>query len=39
MEWEDVCRKWCIPSWQGFASVIGVKITVQTGETCNVKLA
>ena len=39
MEWEDVCNKWCIPSWQGFASVIGVKITVQTGETCNVKLA
>ena len=39
MEWEDVCSKWCIPSWQGFASVIGIKITVQTGETCNVKLA
>jgi hypothetical protein len=39
MKWEDVCNKWCIPSWQGFASVIGVKITIQTGEKCIVKLA
>jgi len=39
MKWEDVCNKWCIPSWQGFASVIGVKITIQTGKTCIVKLA
>ena len=39
MEWQDVCNKWCIPSWQGFAKVIGVKIAVQPGETCIVKLA
>ena len=39
MEWEDVCSKWCTPVWQGFAKVIGVKIVVNPGETCTVKLA
>jgi hypothetical protein len=39
MEWKDVCNKWCIPVWQGFANVIGVKIAIKTGETCVVKLA
>jgi hypothetical protein len=39
LEWKDVCNKWCIPVWQGFANVIGVKIAIKTGETCVVKLA
>jgi hypothetical protein len=39
MEWKDVCNKWCIPTWQGFAKVIGVNIAVQPGEICIVKLA
>jgi len=39
MEWEDVCNKWCIPTWQGFANVIGIKIAIKPGETCIVKLA
>ncbi len=36
--WEDVCSKWCIPVWKGFADKIGVDITITTGETCCVKL-
>lgn len=39
MEWEEVCTKWCIPLWQGFAGVIGVAIAITPGETCIVKLA
>jgi hypothetical protein len=38
MEWKDVCNKWCIPTWQGFAKVIGVNIAVLPGETCTAKL-
>ena len=38
IEWKDVCEKWCIPVWEGFASVAGVKVKVQTGETCSVKV-
>jgi len=37
--WEDVCNKWCIPVWNGFADNIGVKLAIATGETCTVKLA
>ena len=37
--WEDVCNKWCIPLWKGFANVIGIEIEVTPGETCCVKLA
>ncbi len=36
--WEDVHNKWCIPVWQGFADVAGVKIAVSPGETCEVKV-
>jgi hypothetical protein len=39
LEWKDVCSKLCIPTWTGFAKVIGVNIAVQPGETCIVKLA
>ena len=38
IQWEDVCSKWCIPVWTGFAEVAGVKIKVETGETCTVKV-
>jgi hypothetical protein len=38
LEWKDVHEKLCIPTWQGFAKVIGVNIAVQPGETCTVKL-
>lgn len=38
IQWEDVCSKWCIPVWKGFAEKTGVKIKVKTGETCNVKV-
>ena len=39
MEWDEVCNKWCIPTWKGFANVIGVNIAITPGETCVVKLA
>ncbi len=39
MKWEDVCNKWCIPGWQGFAKEMEVKIAITPGETCVVKLA
>jgi hypothetical protein len=38
IEWEDVCGKWCAPTWTGFADRIGIKISVEPGETCLVKL-
>lgn len=38
INWEDVCSKWCIPVWNGFAKEIGVSISVAPGETCSVKL-
>ncbi|RMF93143.1 MAG: hypothetical protein D6734_10805 [Candidatus Schekmanbacteria bacterium] len=34
----DVCNKWCIPVWEGFAKEIGIKIKAFPGETCKVKL-
>jgi hypothetical protein len=36
--WNDVCSKWCIPVWQGFAGVAGVDIKVTTGLTCTVQV-
>jgi hypothetical protein len=39
MEWQDVCSKWCTPTWQGFAQGMGIKIAIQPGEICTVKLA
>ena len=38
IEWEEVCTKWCTPAWTGFANRIGIKISVEPGETCTVKL-
>ena len=39
MEWQDVCNKWCIPTWTGFAQGMGIKIAIQPGEICTIKLA
>ncbi|MFC1591079.1 hypothetical protein ACFL43_00995 [Thermodesulfobacteriota bacterium] len=36
--WDDVHNKWCIPVWKGFAEIAGVKIKVEPGETCVVKV-
>ena len=36
--WGDVCSKWCIPVWQGFAGVAKVEIKVTTGLTCTVQV-
>jgi hypothetical protein len=36
--WEDVCNKWCVPTWSGFASKIGIKIKARPAETCSLKL-
>ncbi len=38
IKWGDVCSKWCIPVWSGFAVRAGVEIKVRTGETCKVKV-
>ena len=39
IEWNDVCSKWCTPTWTGFAETMGIKISVSTGDECRVKLA
>ena len=36
--WQEVCSKWCTPTWTGFAEKIGLKISILPGETCVVKL-
>ena len=36
--WDDVHNKWCTPVWSGFAKNVGVKIKVEPGETCRVKV-
>ena len=36
--WDDVHNKWCIPVWEGFAKNVGIKIKVEPGETCRVKV-
>ena len=38
MQWEEVCSKWCTPTWTGFAEKIGITVSVHPGETCEVKL-
>ncbi len=38
IEWKDVCSKWCIPVWKGFAEYAGVEIDVATGEVCKVRV-
>jgi len=39
IEWRDVCYKWCIPTWSGFAKKTGIKLEINPGEECRVKLA
>ena len=36
--WDDVHNKWCIPVWEGFAKNAGIKIKVEPGEICRVKV-
>lgn len=39
--WDDVHHKWCIPVWNGFikgAGLTNIKIKVEPGETCRVKV-
>ncbi len=36
--WEDVHNKWCIPVWSGFAANVGVKVAVEPGEICRIKV-
>jgi len=38
IKWEDVCNNWCIPTWSGFAKKMGIKVAVQPGDECHVKL-
>ena len=38
IEWNDVCSRWCNPTWTGFADCIGIKVAVEPGVTCTVKL-
>jgi len=38
LEWNDVCSRWCTPTWTGVADAIGLKLSVQPGETCCVSL-
>jgi hypothetical protein len=37
--WNDVCNKWCVPVWSGFASNVGVKIKAEPGDICRVKVS
>ncbi len=36
--WNAVHNKWCIPVWSGFAKNVGLKIKVEPGDTCRVKV-
>jgi len=36
--WDDVHNKWCIPVWSGFAKNVGVKIKVEPGDICRVRV-
>jgi len=38
IEWQDICNKWCMPVWNGFADRIGVEIAIKPGKRCSVKL-
>jgi len=38
--WNDVCNKWCSLVWHGFAKKAGgIKINIEPGEICKVKLS
>jgi hypothetical protein len=39
IEWKDVCDRWCIPTWNGIAAVIGIKLKIKPSDECSVKLA
>ncbi len=36
--WDDVCNKWCTQVWSGFASNVDIKIKVEPGDTCRVRV-
>ena len=36
--WDDVHNKWCTQVWSGFATNVGVKIKVEPGDICRVKV-
>jgi hypothetical protein len=38
IEWKDVCDKWCMPTWNGIAETIGIKIKITPSDQCSVKL-
>ena len=38
LEWNDICARWCTPTWTGVAETIGLKISVHPGEKCAVSL-
>lgn len=38
IQWEDVHKNWCIPTWAGCGERIGVPITVSPGEICSVSI-
>jgi len=38
LDWNDICSRWCTPTWTGVAEAIGLKLSVQPGETCTVAL-
>lgn len=39
IEWKDVCDRWCIPTWNGFAETLGIKIKIKPSDVCKVQLA
>jgi hypothetical protein len=38
LDWNDICSRWCTPTWTGVGEAIGLKLAVQPGETCTVAL-
>ncbi|MEI6127940.1 MAG: hypothetical protein WCQ99_15440, partial [Pseudomonadota bacterium] len=38
IEWNDVCSRWCTPTWTGVADRLGIPLSVTPGETCTVAL-
>lgn len=40
--WEDVCSKWCTPTWNGFIKGAGltgrINIKVEPGDICTVRV-
>ncbi len=38
LEWQDVCNRWCVPTWSGSADAVGIKLDITPGETCSVSL-